>query len=128
MPSDPPRILLVDDDDDLREMLHTWLTKDGLSVVAVGDSAAGATLLERGEVFDLVIADVRLPPPMDGVAMVHRMRAHVPTLKALFISGRSAPVVLDQERDDFVSKPFWSNGEFLGCVRELLLRKPERSE
>jgi len=53
--------------------------------------------------FDVLITDIRLPPPIDGVEIVRRARKCFPSLKSLFISGESECRWDDPEWDDFVS-------------------------
>jgi two-component system OmpR family response regulator len=117
-----PSILVIEDDDDMRALLHHILTAAGMSVVVTGD---GETALDEiaGHDFDMVVTDVRLPPPMDGLETIRRARSDCPSLKSLFISAWSGPVGDNPYLDDFVAKPF-NHRQLLGCVWELLLRQP----
>ncbi len=115
------RVLVVDDDKDVRELVETILRNAGFAVTSVADGAAALAIIERQAV-DLAVVDMRLPGGLNGLETVRRARARQPDLKALFISGvEPMPSRRDPDRDDFVSKPF-SGGEFLGCVFELLVR------
>jgi DNA-binding response OmpR family regulator len=116
-----PRVLVVDDEKDVRELVETILTDAGFAVASAGDGAVALEIMERQAV-DLAVVDMRLPGSLDGLETVRRARARHPALKALFISGAEPPPIRgDPDRDDFVSKPFFGR-EFLGCVFELLLR------
>jgi DNA-binding response OmpR family regulator len=116
-----PRILLVDDNAGMRELIAGLLTEEGFAVVEAADGVAALKRLANGD-FDLMITDVRLPPPLGGVDTVRLARLRWPRLRSLFISGASEPVYDDRELDDFVSKPFDAR-ELLGCVWELLTRE-----
>ncbi len=65
------RILLIDDDNSLREVVQFILTDSGHKVLAVADGAAGLELLDREP--DLVITDIRMPG-MDGMEVLRRVR------------------------------------------------------
>ena len=119
------RILVVDDDRQVRELIETVLDDAGFSVESTDDAATALARLQSDPI-DLVVIDVVLPGPFDGLEVIRRARARHPSLKALFVSGQlSGPVGDDPATDDFVPKPFRPQ-EFLGCVYELLNRGAER--
>ena len=119
------RILVVEDDPLIRELLETLLIDEGFAVDTAAHGLAALNLLERHR-YALMITDIALPGSLDGVTLVRYARAHASELKSLFISGYSGPVCDDSDRDDFIAKPF-NRREFLGCVWELLLREqPQR--
>jgi DNA-binding response OmpR family regulator len=117
-----PSILVIEDDDDVRALLHHILTAAGMSVVVTGDGEAALAEIASHD-FDMVITDVRLPPPMNGLETIRRARSDYPSLKSLFISAWSGPVGANPYLDDFVAKPF-NHRQLLGCVWELLFRPP----
>ena len=120
-----PRVLVVEDEDGLRENLAELLKLEGYHVSTAGDGIQGmkAHLSFRPE---LVITDVVMPI-MDGVEMVRALRARDPRLKALFISGffgtRSIRGELMDEITRFgypmLSKPF-KPSQLFGLVRQAL--------
>lgn len=115
-----PRVLIVEDDPQIAELLEYVLEQEGFAV----DMADGAvTALQKiyATRFDLVVMDVRLDGEIDGIEIARRGRRRYPSLRVLFISGRADPVAGDPALDDFVKKPFKIR-EFLGCVWELLYR------
>jgi CheY-like chemotaxis protein len=117
-------VLVVEDDEDVREVVETILSDAGFAVATAGDGAAALQIVEKQPV-DLAVVDIRLPGELSGLETVSRARASHPDLKALFISGiEPIPSRRDPDREDFVSKPF-SGHELLGCVFELLLRQRE---
>ena len=119
-----PRILIVDDDDDVRSVLARHLTGAGYEVL---DAADGARCLEvlRTTPVDLVILDIFMPEP-DGMAVITRASrdfAHVPILA---MSG-GGTVPRDQTLEiarrlgaaGTLTKPF-EREDLMSAVRELL--------
>jgi two-component system OmpR family response regulator len=129
-----PSILVVDDDDRVRETVVAMLEDAGFRVAAAASGWEALDLIEQRE-FDLAVVDVGLPDDLTGIDLVRCVRAKRPQQRCLFISGFADPVADDPERDNFVRKPFRLS-ELLGCVWELLQRKvseapidlPERRE
>lgn len=115
------RILVVDDDEDVCELLRTGLEMAGFVVETELDGSQAVRRLHRDPV-DLAIIDVRLPGAIDGLEIARRGKAQNPLLKVLFISGRTIPP-WDREQDEFVTKPFQVR-ELVGCVFQLLGRVP----
>jgi two-component system alkaline phosphatase synthesis response regulator PhoP len=115
-----PRILVIDDDPEIQSMLSTMLSAHGFSVCAAEDGASALKLIESDH-FDLLITDIRLPPPLDGIETVRLARKKAPHLRSLFMSGSCAPQWDNPNCDDFVSKPF-TGRELVGCILELFLR------
>ncbi|HEY3081751.1 MAG TPA: response regulator [Chloroflexota bacterium] len=107
------RVLLVEDDPDLREMTTELLEGAGHEVVALGDGVAAWEAL-RGESFPLVVLDVGLPG-LDGIEVCRRLRG-LPdgdAVMVLVVTARTAPAdlqaVLDAGADDYLAKPFDPN-------------------
>jgi CheY-like chemotaxis protein len=121
-----PRILIVEDEDGLRDNLADLLSLEGYHVKTApnGVQGMGAHLSFRPE---LVISDVVMPI-MDGVEMVRQLRQRDPQLKALFISGffgtRSVRQELMDEIERFgypmLSKPF-KPSDLFALVRQALV-------
>jgi len=126
-----PRILLVDDEQPIQDLLSFPLRKDGYEVVQVMD---GLEAIRRfGEqVFDLVILDVMLPH-MDGLEVCRWMRARsaVPIIMLTAKSDEIDTVVgLELGADDYITQPF-SVREFRSRVRAALRRAsmaPDRQD
>jgi CheY-like chemotaxis protein len=83
------RILIVEDDAFVRELVVAQLTSLGHEVVAVEDAAAALREL-TARAFDLLMTDVMLPGEMDGHALAQRVRERWPALPVLFASGGTA--------------------------------------
>lgn len=120
-----PTILVIDDEEVLRETLIYHLELAGYQVLAAGD---GPTALEivRDQVPDLIILDVMLPG-IDGLEVCRRLRRNPITAKTpllmLTALGEEVDTVVGLEvgADDYLTKPF-SLREFLARVRVLLRR------
>lgn len=121
-----PSVLVVDDDDHVRDIVVAMLSDAGFRVVGAASGWDALDLIEERD-FDLAVVDVGLPEDLTGIDLMRCVRARRPQQRCLFISGFADPVADDPERDDFVRKPFRLN-ELLGCAWELLQRKvPETS-
>ncbi len=118
-------ILLVEDEDLLRNGVQEMLERHDFHVIGAGDGIEALEWLEEAEV-DLVITDLVMPN-MDGVDFVHRLREKRPTLPVIVVSGSSKSVMdrygintLDiPGANASLSKPFKSN-ELVGLVKKLL--------
>jgi DNA-binding response OmpR family regulator len=109
------RILLVDDDAKLRELLASYLSDSGFSVQVASEGKSALDLLRR-EAFDAVVLDIMMPG-LDGLAVLRTLRgfSSVPVLM-LTARGDEADRVVGLEigADDYIGKPF--------SPRELLAR------
>ncbi|HML10430.1 MAG TPA: response regulator [Stellaceae bacterium] len=113
-----PKILIVEDDDLIREIVITILRESGFDIRADSNADDALGRIERKN-FDLVIADIDLPGGLNGLRMMQKARERQPGLRCLFISGWYLPIVCDPLIDEFISKPF-RPGELLGCVWKVL--------
>ena len=88
-PSSPdrPRVLVVDDEASIRELLTRTLALTEYEVEAVADARTGLDRLRLGP-YDLLIADLRMPV-MDGLTLIREARRLQPTLKVIIITGYS---------------------------------------
>jgi DNA-binding response OmpR family regulator len=121
------RVLLIDDDRRLQELLKAFLEQNGVSVVGAPDGTRGLQLLDAGS-FDAVLVDVMMPG-IDGLEVVRRIRAKSGTVPVLMLTARGDEtdrvVGLEIGADDYIAKPF-SPRELLARVRAVLRRsKPE---
>jgi len=117
-----PRILVVDDDDDVRWLLKRYLGGHGLTVEAVADGAAMRHVLAARS-FDLVVLDLGLPGE-DGLTLARYLREHHDV--AIVMLTAAAEVVdrvigLELGADDYVTKPFEPR-ELLARIKSVLRR------
>jgi len=121
------RVLIIDDDRKLAEMLVEYLGARGYAVEARGDAASGtAALRARGA--DAVILDVMLPDA-DGLDLCRRLRAES-DVPILMLTARGEPtdriVGLELGADDYLPKPF-DPRELVARLRAILRRRAPRS-
>jgi len=121
-PSNTARILVVDDDPALCELLSDYLGESGFSVTTAGDGVAMRRALAHG-MPDAIVLDLMLPGE-DGLALARELRAHS-EVPILMLSARGEEidrvVGLEVGADDYLAKPF-SPRELLARLRALLRR------
>lgn len=118
------RILVVEDETDLREAIAEGLRLDGYAVDTCGDGADAYELLYV-ENYDLAILDLNLPG-MDGLTVLQKIRKENKDLKVLILSARGSVsdkvTGLDAGANDYLAKPF-DFEELEARIRCLLRRK-----
>jgi response regulator RpfG family c-di-GMP phosphodiesterase len=103
------RILIVDDEPDIRMTYRFTLEADGFQCEEAVDGAVALAAMSASA-FDLVLADLDMPQ-MTGLELLHNLRKHPPTphLKVIMISGRSSADEMSQMlqagADDYLTKP-----------------------
>ena len=113
-------ILVVDDDREIRELVSTYLTRNGLRVTIAPDGRHMRTFLESN-VVDLIVLDIMMPGD-DGLTLCRELRAgkHKST-PILMLTARSDEtdriIGLEMGADDYLAKPF--------AARELMARIDE---
>jgi len=123
----PPRVLIVEDDEEITQVLTRSLRLEGYDVGAAGD---GNAALEQARSFspDLVILDLGLPG-LDGIDVARRLREASDDVPILILTARDALESrvqgLDTGADDYLVKPF-ERQELLARMRALLRRRPPR--
>jgi DNA-binding response OmpR family regulator len=121
-PALPPKILVVDDDPDLRDLLATYLGANGFAVTTASDGVAMWAALADA-MPDAIVLDLMLPGE-DGLALTRalRVKSSVPILM-LSARGEELDRVIGLEvgADDYLSKPFGPR-ELLARLRALLRR------
>ena len=116
------RLLLVDDDIELCEMLSEYLSLENFEVVSAHDGAAGVELALNGQ-FDLVVLDVMLPK-LNGFEVLQRIRQHS-NCPILMLTARGDEldriVGLESGADDYLPKPC-NPRELVARLRAILRR------
>jgi DNA-binding response OmpR family regulator len=122
------RILAVDDDPQVREMVRDYLVDNDFEVVTAADGAEMTRIL-AGEAFDLVILDVKLPG-QDGFGLARSLRSRSP-LPIIMLTAQDDEVDrivgLELGADDYLTKPF-SPRELLARIRAVLRRQDLAAE
>ena len=122
------RILVVEDDAGLRDVLRTLLEAEGYRVIEA-DTAARALIEARSHKPDAVLADLGLPD-RDGQVVIRSIREFSP-VPIIVLSARAMEadkvLALDGGADDYVTKPF-SSTELLARVRAALRRSARSAE
>ncbi|RPG03421.1 MAG: response regulator, partial [Rhodospirillaceae bacterium TMED63] len=120
--SDQPHILVVDDDDRLRELLREYLSENGFRVTTA-EHAKDARSRMRGLEFDLLVVDVMMPGE-DGLALTGSLR-QITSVPILLLTAMGEPEDrvegLERGADDYMTKPFEPR-ELLVRIRNLLRR------
>ena len=124
----PHHVLVVDDDDRIRELLTQFLRERGLRVSAAADGVKAITLFEQ-MAFDLVILDVMMPE-RDGFEVTRMIREHG-NVPVLLLTARGEPEDrikgLSLGADDYLPKPFEPE-ELILRVQAILRRSlPQRT-
>ncbi len=116
------RVLLIDDDARLAELLVGYLAPQGITLVHAGGGQAGLNALGAG--FDVVLLDVMMPG-MDGLAVLRKVREGGHRVPVIMLTARGDEadrvVGLELGADDYVGKPF-SPRELLARIRAVMRR------
>jgi two-component system cell cycle sensor histidine kinase/response regulator CckA len=105
----PVRVLVVDDEPQVRSLLRSLLARQGYEVMEAGDGEEALSLCEQGGCFDVLLTDVVMPR-MDGLQLSERVAAIMPRIRVLFMSGRceieKVAALVTQFGFGFIKKPF----------------------
>ena len=106
------KILIADDEPEIRDLLHLYLEKDGYEVVEAADGAQALSVLQDaallGDGIDLVILDIMMPG-IDGYRVLRNIRENnnIPVIMLSAKSGDADKILgLDLGADDYITKPF----------------------
>jgi len=102
------KILVVDDERSIRDMLSIYLEREGFEVQCAPDGQAALERCQAQE-FDIVIADIKMPK-LDGIGLLHRVREFAPQtifiMITAFASLESARDSMRRDAWDYITKPF----------------------
>lgn len=119
------KVLIVDDDARLRELLSRYLMEQGFTVKGVGDAPSMDRALHR-EHYDLIVLDLMLPGE-DGLTICRRLRAAENTVPIVMLTAKGDEVDriigLEMGADDYLPKPF-NPRELVARVHAVLRRQP----
>jgi len=117
------KILVVDDDPEIRELIVKYLKKEDV-IITTSDNGKNALKLIENNQFDLVILDIMMPE-MDGFEVLKNIRAQNDYLHVLILSAREEDydkvLGLGLGADDYVTKPF-SPSELIARIKSQLRR------
>src|ERR1700682_4914636 len=121
------KILVVDDDLPLRDLLKRYLSEQGFAADTIADAAAMARQLQRVR-YDLMVLDLMLPGE-DGLAICRRLRAAQNALAIIMLTAKGDDVDrilgLEMGADDYLAKPF-NPRELVARIHAVLRRQTER--
>src|SRR5512143_1241215 len=125
MAENKTKILVVDDDARLRDLLNRYLTEQGFSVRAVADGNDMNRQLAR-ERYDLMILDLMLPGE-DGLSICRRLRGSGEDMPIIMLTAKGDDVDrivgLEVGADDYLAKPF-NPRELVARIQAVLRRRP----
>jgi len=120
------RILIVDDDENIRKVLKTILEEEGYAVDEAED-AKKAIEKSRRNVYNLALIDIRLPD-MEGIELLTRMKDKVPKMRKIIITGyptlQNAIEAVNRGADAYILKPF-DMEKVLATIKEQLRKYEE---
>jgi DNA-binding NtrC family response regulator len=120
------RILIVDDDENIRKVLTTILEDEGYIIESVG--TAKKAIAKTGKKFyNLALIDIRLPD-MEGIELLTRMKDTVPKMRKIIITGyptlQNAVEAVNRGADAYIIKPF-DVKKALRTIEEELIKQEE---
>jgi two-component system OmpR family response regulator len=114
--SERPKVLIIDDEPGVRELISEALSLSEISAVQAADGLEALSFLRR-ERFDLLILDINMPK-LDGLALLEKLRNEGMSVPVLMLSARADKADINQGlrtgADDYLTKPF--------SIEELVLR------
>ena len=114
--SQQPKVLVIDDEPGVRELISESLRISEITAVQAADGLEALSLLRR-ENFDLLILDINMPK-LDGLALLEKLRTEGMSVPVLMLSARADKTDINQGlrvgADDYLTKPF--------SIEELVLR------
>ena len=114
--SERPKVLVIDDEPGVRELISEALSLSEINAVQAADGLEALSFLRR-ERFDLLILDINMPK-LDGLALLEKLRTEGMSVPVLMLSARADKVDINQGlrtgADDYLTKPF--------SIEELVLR------
>jgi two-component system NtrC family response regulator len=120
------RILVVDDDENIRKVLATILEDEGYTVDEAEDAKKAIEKTKRN-VYNLALIDIRLPD-MEGIELLTKMKETVPRMRKIIITGyptlQNAIEAVNRGADAYILKPF-DMDKVLATIKEQLRKQEE---
>lgn len=122
-------VLVVDDEEEIRDMLKAYLKREGLNVISCSNGADALDVITKQEVH-LVLLDIMMEE-LDGFEVLRRLREKQEEIPVIFLSARHEEydkvLGLGLGADDYVTKPF-SPGELMARVKVQLRRGQKQAD
>lgn len=119
------KIIVVDDDERIRDLLRRYLDQEGFEVMVAEDGPSLSRLLTR-EIADLIVLDLMMPGE-DGLSLCRRLRGSGNTTPIIMLTAKGEDVDrivgLEVGADDYLTKPF-NPRELLARINAVLRRRP----
>ena len=119
------KIVVVDDDARIRDLLRRYLAQEGFEVIVAEDAKALSRIMLRGTI-DLIVLDLMMPGE-DGLSVCRRLRAAGDKTPIIMLTAKGEDVDrivgLEVGADDYLGKPF-NPRELLARVHAVLRRRP----
>ena len=123
------RILVVDDDENIRKVLTTILEDEGYAVEQA-ETAQKAIEMTKRKVYNLALIDIRLPD-MEGIELLTRMKDTTPKMRKIIITGyptlQNAIEAVNRGADAYIMKPF-DMDKVLITIKEQLRKQREEQK
>ena len=125
----PARILIIDDDENIRTVLQAILEDEGY-VIETADTAMKGIEKSETAFYNLALIDVRLPD-MEGTELLTKLRETKPRMRKIVVTGfptmQNAVLALNKGADGFVLKPF-DVEKILMTIKEQLIKQLEEKK
>ena len=122
----PARILIIDDDENIRKVLQTILEDEGY-VTETAETAKKGIQKSEEAFFNLAMIDVRLPD-MQGIELLSKLRETKPKMRKLIVTGyptlQNAVAAVNKGADAYIMKPF-DVEKILSTIKEQLQKQAE---
>jgi putative nucleotidyltransferase with HDIG domain len=118
------RILVIDDESEIRNLLKEVLLTEGYEVAVTSNGAEALEVLKKQSVYDIVLTDIRMPT-MDGIELMNEIRKSWPDIAIIIMTGyadiNSARIAIKQGAYDYIRKPF-NISEMMTAIENTLKR------
>ena len=122
------RILVIDDDDDVRQLICKMINNEGFTVLEAANGKEGMDIIRGGQEIDLVITDL-IMPEKEGLETIKELRQDFPHIKIIAISGGGKidalnylPIAKGMGADLTLTKPFVKQ-DLIDAVKKLAVNE-----
>jgi DNA-binding NtrC family response regulator len=123
------RIIIIDDDESIRQVLKTILEEEGYTV-DTADTGKEAVLKTNEKVYNLALIDMRLPD-IEGIDLILKIKDTTPRMRKIIVTGyptiQNAMEAVNRQADAFILKPF-DVERVLQTIREQLMKQDEEKQ